>query len=214
MTDILHHVPILNIDIQGFTTYNEATQDTLMRRLQDILTDVAQPFLPAADPWALWRRHGTGDGYYIVFVGYTAPTALQYALQLEARLGTYNAQHGQDLPLRLYGALVLGDVRLIGDQYRSTPFAEAARFLSHEPFKRSLQQRPMVLAMSTLFHTEWRAAMAQNNLYPETATLQWTPFLCRDKHGYEHPGYVLGPGWEESAAAEPVTVSTEPSQRP
>lgn len=212
MADPLQHVPILNIDVQGFTTHNEATQDTLTRRLQEMLTTVAQRFLPATDPWALWRRHGTGDGYYIVFVGYPPQIALQYALQLDASLVDYNAVHGQDLPMRLYAALVLGDVKLIGDQYRSAPFSEAARFLSHEPLKKYLQQqdRPMVLAMSALFHTEWREASRQSNPFPEAAALLWTRFVCRDKHGHEHPGYVRGPGWEQPQEAAPLAVQGHP----
>jgi len=102
----------------------------------------------------------------------------------------------------LYGALVLGDVELVGDQYLSAAFSEAARFLSHQPFKDSLmhQTRPMVLAMSALFYSEWREDVRRQNAFPDTPTLQWTPFTCRDKHGYRHEGYVLGPGWTEETA--------------
>jgi formylglycine-generating enzyme required for sulfatase activity len=196
------HIPILCIDVQGFTTHNTETQRTIVRRLQRMATDAARFFMPFGDPWTKWQRHGTGDGYYFPFDALSPQVALQYALNLEAALTAHNAQHGQDLVLRLYGVLVLGDVELVGDQYLSAAFSEAARFLSHQPFKDYLdhQERSMVLAMSSLFHTEWRDDIERENIFPEAATLQWTPFRFRDKHGDEHQGYVLGPGWEQETA--------------
>lgn len=211
------HIPILCLDVQGFTTHNTATQRTIIHRIQRIATEAARFFMPFGDVWAKWIRHGIGDGYYFVFDALPLQVALRYALNIDAALMAHNAQHSQDLAIRLYGVLVLGDVELVGDQYLSDAFSEAARFLSHQPFKDALgrQDRPMVLAMSALFHTEWGAEIPRDNRFPETTTLQWTPFTCRDKHDYVHKGYVLGPGWETEAPAEHAEVqpprhSTEP----
>jgi hypothetical protein len=203
------HIPILCIDVQGFTTHNTETQRTIVRRLQRMATEAARFFMPYGDPWTKWQRQGTGDGYYFPFDALSPQVALQYALNLEAALTAHNAQHGQDLVLRLYGALVLGDVELVGDQYLSAAFSEAARFLSHQPFKDALerQERPMVLAMSSLFHSEWRDDIERENTFPEAAALQWTPFRFRDKHSDEHQGYVLGPGWEQDVAVPADTTA-------
>jgi hypothetical protein len=203
------HIPILCIDVQGFTTHNTETQRTIVRRLQRMATESARFFMPYGDPWTKWKRQGTGDGYYFPFDALSPQVALQYALNLEAAVEAHNAQHGQDLMLRLYGALVLGDVELVGDQYLSDAFSEAARFLSHQPFKDHLerQERPMVLAMSSLFHTEWIEDRQRENTFPEAAALQWTPLSFRDKHGYEHQGYVLGPGWDLDTAEHAATAA-------
>jgi hypothetical protein len=198
--------------VQGFTTHTTETQRTIVRRVQYMATAAARFFMPYGDPWTKWKRQGTGDGYYFPFDALSPQVALQYALNLDAAVSAHNVQHGQDLVLRLYGALVLGDVELVGDQYLSDAFSEAARFLSHQPFKDSLerQERPMVLAMSSLFHTEWIEDMRRDNAFPEAATLQWTPFRFCDKHGYEHKGYVLGPGWDQDTAVHADTADAKP----
>jgi len=185
----------------------------IIRRLQGMATEAARFFMPYGDAWAKWQRHGTGDGYYFLFDALSPQVALQYAVNINTALTTHNTQHGQDLTIRLYGALVLGDVELVGDQYLSNAFSEAARFLSHQPFKDYLQHqdRPMVLAMSSLFHSEWSEDIRRQNTFPEIATLQWTPFTCRDKHGYQHKGYVLGPGWEEETEAHADNADVQPT---
>lgn len=212
----MQHIPIFYMDVQGFTTHNTATQRTIIQRLQTIATAAARFFMPYGDPWAKWRRHGTGDGYYFVLDGLSPQVALQYAVQFDTQLARHNAQHGQDLALQLYGVLVLGDVELVGDQYLSEAFSEAARFLSHEPLKDYLQQQeyPMVLAMSALFHTEWRADVARQDDFPESAALLWTPFEFRDKHHYLHKGYVRGPGWRPQPMPQPHDKAASQSQPP
>jgi hypothetical protein len=84
--------------------------------------------------------------------------------------------------------------------------------LSYQSFKDYLshQDRPMVLAMSSLFYTEWREEIQRDNRFPETAALQWTAFSFRDKHGYEHKGYVLGPGWEQEPDASRADTRSRP----
>jgi hypothetical protein len=212
MANALRHIPIFSVDVQGFTTHNTATQRTIVRRLQNIATEAARFFMPFGDPWAKWRRHGTGDGYYFVFDGLSPQIALQYAINLDAGLVAHNAQHGQELTLRLYGALVIGDVELVQDQYLSEAFSEAARFLSYQSFKDYLahQDHPMVLAMSALFHTEWHEEIQRDNRFLETAALRWTAFSFHDKHEYLHKGYVLGPGWEQ----EPDVTRADPRPGP
>jgi hypothetical protein len=198
MAERWERLPIFYVDVQGFTTYDADTQQLIVRRVQDMATEAARPFVPNGEVWHTWRRHGTGDGYYFLLVGAAPQEALAYALRVNDALAVHNAQHGAALPLRLYGALDLGTVELLGDQYHSEAFSRAARFLSHQPFKdyAGQQERPMALAMSALFYTVWREDSAHDQ------RLVWTPFTFRDKHDYLHRGFVLGAGWERSAAAQ------------
>ena len=210
MTERWDHIPIVYIDVRGFTTYNADTQALIVRRLQDMATEAARAFIPEGEVWSTWRRHGTGDGYYFLLIGAAPPEALAYAFRLNDLLAAHNAQHGVALPLRLYGALDLGAVTLIEDQYHSEAFARAARFLSYQPFKdyAGQQAQPLALAMTVLFHTEWRAAVQYHERVPAPMNGPWTPFTFRDKHGYEHRGLVHGAGWEPPAArpAPPRTL--------
>jgi len=139
-----------------------------------------------------------------LLIGASPQEALQYALRFNAVLEAHNAQYGAALTLRLYGALVLGDVSLLEDQnqYQSEAFSRAVRFLSHQPFKdySGQQPRPLALAMEALFHTEWREDIARDSRFPATLDLQWTPFTFHDKHNYPHQGFVLGEGWERPTA--------------
>ena len=147
-------------------------------------------------------------GTVIIFAHRGSPQeALDYALRFNAALEAHNAQYGAALTLRLYGALVLSDVNLLEDQnqYQSKAFSRAARFLSHQPFKdyAGQQPRPLALAMEALFHTEWREEIAHDSRFPASGDLQWTLFACRDKHHYQHQGFVLGEGWERLTTTEP-----------
>jgi hypothetical protein len=51
MTADAKHIPILCIDVQGFTTHNTETQRTIVRRLQRMATEAARFFMPYGDPW-------------------------------------------------------------------------------------------------------------------------------------------------------------------
>lgn len=108
-------------------------------------TDAARFFMPFGDPWTKWKRQGPGDGYYFPFDALSPQVALQYALNVDAAVAAHHAQHGQDLVLRLYGALVLGDVELVGikDRRRDNTFPEAAA-LQWTPFASGIS-----MAMST-----------------------------------------------------------------
>ena len=202
MADRWQHLPIFYVDVQGFTTYNADTQQTIVRRVHDMATEAAREFIPDGDVWSTWRLHGTGDGYYFLLIGASPQVALQYALRFNEALEAHNAQHGEALTLRLYGALDVGSVELVDDQYQSEAFSRAARFLSHQPFKdySGQQPHPLALAMSALFHTEWREDIARDSRFPATVDLQWTRFAFHDKHNYPHQGFVLGEGWERPTA--------------
>jgi len=164
MADRWQRIPIFYVDVQGFTTYSADTQRTIVRRLQDLSTEAARLFIPEGEVWSTWRRHGTGDGYYFLLIGASPQEALQYALRFNEALEAHNEQYGAALNLRLYGTLELGSVELVEDQYQSEAFSRAARFLSHQPFKdyAGQQPRPLALAMSALFYTEWREDTARD----------------------------------------------------
>ncbi|HEY5867389.1 MAG TPA: hypothetical protein VI542_17840 [Candidatus Tectomicrobia bacterium] len=201
------HIPIFSVDVQGYTTYNADMHQTIDRRLHDMATEAARTFVPSGDVWSTWRNHGTGDGYYFLLIGAAPQVALHYALRLDEVLAAHNAQHGAALPLRCRGALDIGAVDFVEEQnqYRSEAFSRLARFLSHQPFKdyAGQQARPLALAITALFHTEWREDVAHSSCLPATLDLLWTPFTFHDKHNYEHRGLVLGEGWERPPATLP-----------
>jgi len=86
MADRWQHIPIFYVDVQGFTTYNADTQQTIVRRVHDMATEAARLFVPEGDVWSTWRRHGTGDGYYFLLIGASPQEALHYALRFNAVL--------------------------------------------------------------------------------------------------------------------------------
>lgn len=209
MAERWERIPIFYVDTQGFTTYDADTQRTIVRRLQDLATEAARQFIPDGEVWSTWRRHGTGDGYYFLLIGASPQQALHYALCLNDALAAHNTQHGAALPLRLYGALDLGSVELVEDQYHGEALARVARFLSHEPFKdyAGRQEHPLALAMTALFHTECQADPSAETHLPALRDTPWTPITFRDKHDFEHRGFVRGPG-SEVLTATPIRRRT------
>lgn len=198
MTDGWDRIPIFCVDVQGFTTYNADTQKVIVQRLQDLATEAARQFVPDGEVWSTWRRHGTGDGYYFLLLAASPQQALHYALALNDILAAHNARHGLALPLRLYGALDLGRVELVNDQYHGEALARVARFLSHQPFKEyaGRQDHPLALAMTALFHTACQADSTEETRLPVLVDTPWEPVAFHDKHGFEHRGFVRGTGWE------------------
>ncbi|MEW5734056.1 MAG: AAA family ATPase [Thermodesulfobacteriota bacterium] len=199
-------IPILSMDIEGFSLRNTPEQRTILTRLQELCTDAAKFFMPFGNVWGKWRRHGTGDGYYFLFDALPPQVAYKYSLEIKEKLESYNRTHGPDLPIRLRMVLALGDVELVGDQYLSDTFTESERFLSHEPFKQLLQttHAAAVLAMTALFHTEWQKDPSSSDPALAVPDLQWSRLSFQDKHGLPHEGYVLGKELVlEAAAREP-----------
>lgn len=160
--------------------------------------------MPFGDVWSKWRRHGTGDGYYFLFDALPPQVALRYAVGITEAVGRFNRDH-PDLTIRLRQVLALGDVEWVEDQILSEAFAVAERLISYGPFKeyaRELEE-PAALAMSDLYHLELGEDLARECTFPELRALTWTPIVAIDKHDQRHPGYVLGPGWEEPAPGPP-----------
>ncbi len=195
----LRHVPILLIDAVGFTRLAGVEERrAALRVLQEVLTQKARFFMPYGEVWEKWIRHGTGDGYYFVFDALPVHVALRYALGIGEALAERTSS---DLTLRVRMVLAVGDVEWVGDQILSDAFAVAERLISHPPFKRFGDSRaePWALALTRLFHHGIETQPAEG--FEGLDGLGWTPFTAVDKHGAEHPAYVLGPGLDETAAA-------------
>ena len=202
------HIPILCIDIEEFTGNTLTEQRTILKRIQDILTESARFFMPFGDVWDVWKRIGTGDGYYFLLSGQPFQVALQYARKIDEALSDHNGEYGADLSIRMRMTLVIGDVERVGDQYLSEALSEAERFVSNPQFKRYLKDRSessTVTCMSALFHTEWLMESRKKNLFPNTSELEWKDFEFLDKHEKKHKGYVQGPGWELTTAEKAPT---------
>jgi len=106
------HVPILLIDVVGFTSDYERVEHkrVLLRDLQELLGATARFYMPHGDPWKKWHRHGTGDGYYLLFDGLGPAVAAEYARRLGEALAELNAAHS-DVPIRLRQVLAVIEER-------------------------------------------------------------------------------------------------------
>lgn len=203
MNDLnLKHVAILEIDLEGYSKFSKSERRTMMTRLQEILNSAAEKFTFSFD--TTQNRQGTGDGYYLPLKGLAAFEALDFALNINTDLNEYNAKHSADLPIRLRMVLDIGDVELIGDQYSSDEYINEERFINYSPFKKYLAEtgESTVLAISRLFHTELVDDQTQVNKSKQESELIWTPFSFKDKHNFEHTGYVLGAGWQKNATED------------
>jgi hypothetical protein len=192
------HIPILLIDVADFTSKYQgvAQKRTLLRRLQELLTEAARFFMPYGEPWQKWTRHGTGDGYYFLFDALSPQVAAQYAIQISEHLEQFNHANQEDMVLHLRMVLAIGDVEWVHDQIFSEEFAIAERLISDSRFKdyaRSLEA-PAALAITTLFHQELRHDLSRKVEFAMLSTLEWSAMKVIDKHGKEHQGYVLGSG--------------------
>ncbi len=205
------HVPVLLVDVEGFTTHSVPERRTILRRLQEKLTDCARFFMPLGDPWDKWTRHGTGDGYYFIFDGLgkdAALVAMEYARRLEEAFFRYNAEEAEGLPLRLRMGIVLGDVETVDDQFNSEVMCDAARFVDDPEFKNYFAGLSTAtgLIVSQHFYSEWREAARKDKqeIFAASRDLSFSPVRIVDKHGRPYEGRVLGSGWTAEPAREEV----------
>ncbi|MBF0626539.1 MAG: hypothetical protein HQL82_17265, partial [Magnetococcales bacterium] len=192
MSQTARHAPIVLLDIAGFDLLpNIAAQRAVIRRLQELITRCAKPFVGYAEPWQVMPRHGTGDGYFITLGAFPSPVALRFALDLQQALVDDNPSHA-DFPLRLRVALTLGDVESVQDQLLSAAFIEAARLIDQAQVKALLERSPpLALVAAPLFLDDWRSHPARSDEGLRVPNdLPWTRVEFTDKHGKRWPGYV------------------------
>ncbi|MBF0108653.1 MAG: SUMF1/EgtB/PvdO family nonheme iron enzyme [Magnetococcales bacterium] len=158
MEQIQESIPIVLIDMAGFSTRNRDTKTDHLKRLQQGIRESIQPMIGFADPEQVIRRHGTGDGYYLFLNGYPIPVALRFALNLETFLYADKKQHSREEPLRLRLGLTLGEVGLVGDQYLGDALTQAQRLVDHDWIRELLKERPddpLALVASATFWNQW-----------------------------------------------------------
>ncbi|MBF0583915.1 MAG: hypothetical protein HQL80_06730 [Magnetococcales bacterium] len=110
------HIPIVLIDIEGFSQWGEvAQQRAVLQRFDRVLEEGLKPFIGFAKPREAVGWHDTGDGYYITMQTYPPAVAMRFAVDLEEGLARDNTLH-PDFPLRLRIGLCLGDVEWVGKQ--------------------------------------------------------------------------------------------------
>ena len=111
--------PVVEIDIVGFTSRygNEDEKRHIVRKLQELLVEPGRFILPHGDFLKKFKRHGTGDGYYIFLDSIRPLAALEFVWRLIKELDEYNLQYGQDLPLHLRIVIGQGRIESLDDQY-------------------------------------------------------------------------------------------------
>ncbi|MBF0631074.1 MAG: SUMF1/EgtB/PvdO family nonheme iron enzyme [Magnetococcales bacterium] len=158
MEQIQDPIPLILIDMAGFSILNEDTQIALVKRLQQGIRESIQPMIGGADPDKIIGRHGTGDGYFLFLEGYSIPVAMRFAWNLEQFLHVDKKRHPGEEPLRLRIGMTWGKVSLIGDQYHGNALTQAERLINHDWIKEVLQKRPdhpLVLVASAPFWNRW-----------------------------------------------------------
>ncbi|MBF0434633.1 MAG: SUMF1/EgtB/PvdO family nonheme iron enzyme [Magnetococcales bacterium] len=178
-------VPVVLVDMEGFSPLKPDEQSAVVARLQEALTQSIKLLIGFTNPKAI-IRHGTGDGYYLFLEHYPTPVAMRFALNLENILRDDNANH-PNYPLRLRVGLTLGRVGLQGDQYLGEVLTEAARLIDHEWIKGLLKERienPIVLLASQFFWDNWQNHELRTD--PALAYPEERPWICAEltvKHG-------------------------------
>ncbi|MBF0144997.1 MAG: AAA family ATPase [Magnetococcales bacterium] len=187
MEHIQEPVPVVLIDMAGFSKRNREIQIDHLKRLQQGIRESIQPMIGFADPDQVIRRHGTGDGYYLFLKGYPIPAAMRFVWNLEQFLHADKIRHPGEEPLRLRVGLTLGDVGLVGDQYLGDALILAQRLIDHDLIKEVLQKRPdhpLVLVASAPFWNLWYHHPKKSDInlaYPEDRP--WIEETLVVKHG-------------------------------
>ncbi|MBF0629874.1 MAG: SUMF1/EgtB/PvdO family nonheme iron enzyme [Magnetococcales bacterium] len=187
MEPIQDPIPIVLIDMAGFSQQNRDTKIDHLKRLQQGIRESIQPMIGFADPDQVIRRHGTGDGYYLFLKGYPIPVAMRFAWNLEQFLHEDKIRHPGEEPLRLRVGLTLGDVGLVGDQYLGDALTRAQRLIDHDWIKELLKENrddPLVLVASAFFWNQWNHHPQKSNAnlaFPEDRP--WIEETLLVKHG-------------------------------
>ncbi|MBF0108312.1 MAG: SUMF1/EgtB/PvdO family nonheme iron enzyme [Magnetococcales bacterium] len=179
-------IPIVLVDIENFSQWNQDEQAKIIDRLQTGLRESLKPLIGYANPDTIINRHGAGDGYYLFLQSFSTPVAMRVALNLENFLLQDNQKHPR-YPLRLRVVLTLGSVGLKGDQYLGEALTEAARLIDHDWIRKILKTRkesPVVLATSNFFWDDWHPhpqRTAPELTFPEERP--WIAVELSVKHG-------------------------------
>ncbi|MBF0623164.1 MAG: NACHT domain-containing protein [Magnetococcales bacterium] len=214
------HIPILALDIAGFTTLERSQphRRTLLKHLKSLMEDAGRFFMgEVMSVRDVMTWHGTGDGGYLAFtspIPHPFHITLKYVLTLIEKLDAHNQQLSDpNLRLHVRIVLVVGDVESASDDYLADAFTEAKRLLDHPPFKDYLKagSDDAVIALSALFHDELRLEPEPSSEALRVAVPQFTPFRIQDKHGIFHDALVAGTGWTEPELDEDETdTASEP----
>ncbi|MBF0400841.1 MAG: SUMF1/EgtB/PvdO family nonheme iron enzyme [Magnetococcales bacterium] len=214
MPDTLVHIPIVLIDIEGYSRLREAAeQRTVLARLNRVLEESLKPFSGYGDPHTLFGWHGTGDGYYITMQGFSSSVAMRFAVDLEKKLTRENAQY-PDFPLRLRIGLCLGDVERVGRQQLSRAYTEANRLVDHSWTRAVLQRRPegaTVLVTSALFMDDWKE---NGRVHGRTLAIPKLPPWQKVVFSIKHDETVTGYLRVEAALLDAIRAEPSPSLAP
>ncbi len=194
-------VSIFLMDVIGFSTKEPRIQRLILQEMQKIINKTAKFFMPLGDPWAKWVRHGTGDGYYIIFDNLAPIVAYRFAMDLRNNVQIYN-KNNPDFPFDLRLVLTFGDIEWVDDQLLSIAMTEAESLISSTPVKSSKEANP--IAMSDLFHHQLLHDETHKKSEIQLNPSEWTLFQIKDKHDSPHKGYILGK----------VVSSTEQESKP
>lgn len=196
--------PVLVLDMAGFSKYSQTQKRSALKRLEKYLDECRKAMKPPPS----WPQHSTGDGLYLFFKESTPDTALTFTESFIPKIKKHNERF-PGLQINLRAVLAIGQVNHEDGHYEGDVLIQAARFLDDGSFKdylkRSVEQKEVaVLAMSTEFRLE----------LDDEGDALWENYCIRDKHGFEHHGFVLDNGyWSDEAEDTAQEEETEPKSR-
>jgi len=188
-------VPVICLDIKGYSIRSAIARGETKRRLKDIMIRASRFFLPYANIFEnIPAPHDTGDGYYVPLNGYTEHVALNYVLKIRDILNKENPEVSSDTYIQLRIALVTANLDVIDGEQVSEEYINAARMVDWEGLRLLLDQKPelnIAIACSPVFHDrlikdEYKKEFPNNDLE------KWNSFSWSDKNSIQRECYLMG----------------------
>ncbi len=169
-------IPCLVIDICGFG--KEKEKKLILHNLQEILAGLLE--LEQLTMNNLVHsgiiRHGTGDGYYLLFTDHLAEVALDFTKRM---CDEVNKKSNSFLKIR--AVLGAGDVSIIGDQYFGDELIEVKRLIDEDTVKeymKATNEKSIIACTESCF-----SLLNSRSDYKR--------FTYEDKHSQEFIGHIL-----------------------
>lgn len=173
-------IPCLCLDICEFGKCPKQKRKNLLIELQKKLEETLGmgKFTIDSSYTHSVRRHGTGDGYYLLFTEYTPKKAFKYALDFCRKLD--GKSH-----LKIRAVLGIGNIEIIGDQYFGDVLIELKRLVDERKVKKFMEDTDAryVLAIT---HTCFLELIK----YSKSIISDFKGLSYEDKHGQKFKGHI------------------------
>ncbi len=149
------NIPILLLDIKGFSSRSRIEQQNVKKSFKDILIKASKFFLPYTNIFESYPYQDTGDGYYIALINITEQIALKYVLNIDSLIAEENKTASPGMQIRLRIALVTGNLDIVEGEHQSDEYILANRIADWSGLRSVLTEHPEVntaIACSTVFY--------------------------------------------------------------